>query len=949
MMPAPCLAPSVPVWSQPDRPHGVGKRRLSRGGRCRILGSLLALAALLASTGWCTIVGAADPPPRPAQATGPTPSPSTRQSSGAQVDLTIDPASVRRFDRGWAHPRDGWWIVHVEGTPHARGYQHGQLLAREIVDYLAVMAKSRSHSDPAAGWAEARRLVDALFLRQYSRECREEMQGIADGASAAGARWQGRRLDLLDLAIINSGAELAYLDEGLAATPQGLERERFESPGYSLPRPPHHDHCSAFAAIYPAAPEGELLLGHITMSNIAEVPHFNIWLDIQPTAGERLVFQTCPGGIQSGLDYYLNSAGLVIAETTIQQTRLEPGGQALASRIRHAVQYARSIEQAVELLSERGNGLYTNQWLLADIHTGEIALFELGTGTTQLWRSSRNEWLGETPGFYWGCNTSRSPRVLRETTPDLGGRPANLVIHPGRRDRAWFDLYQRRRGQISEGFGFEALTLPPIAAFSSCDAKFTTRELAGRLQSWGLFGPPRGPTWVPAPHELAEYPHARPLVPNDWTLLDVTAPPAPVPGPERAAEDADDGEAGDGKRAERDPEGAPDRQQRAAGAAPVVADSPARAERGDALERGGTGGQPTPPRDADPFADPDSEAEPTVAWDDRHPPLWRGTVLAASAADLWLAAAFADYQQIVALEQAQQVEARELREPPPVADRQLLTLVLEEPLNRWRHAQRRLGHDLALTEIQPHVARDEWYDVASGKGVWVLHRLRQRVGLARLAPVLDEFGQRHAGAEVSTGQFCDHLRERLGEEVAAAVRADCQSVQPLPPPGTGWDLFSFERELDQTLIVQGTRRDRTALRETALRLQGEIARHFSNQQLPIVADTDLTLEQIRAHHLLVVGRPATLALDPRLLAGLPVKFSPASFQLGTDRYTHPASAVACAGGNPLAPRYSVVLFAGLSADATWRLVDFVDADEDPPAPIVLLPAHGKPRKLPLPE
>jgi hypothetical protein len=62
------------------------------------------------------------------------------------------------------------------------------------------------------------------------------------------------------------------------------------------------------------------------------------------------------------------------------------------------------------------------------------------------------------------------------------------------------------------------------------------------------------------------------------------------------------------------------------------------------------------------------------------------------------------------------------------------------------------------------------------------------------------------------------------------------------------------------------------------------------------------------------------------------------------RYIQPATAVACAGGNPLAPRYSVVLFAGLSADATWRLVEFVDADEDPPAPIVVLPARGQPQK-----
>lgn len=883
-------------------------------------------------------------PPRPApRAPAPTPSRLDRQRVGAQTELAIDPASVRRFGTGWAHPRDGWWIVHIEGTPHARGFQHGQLLAAEIVAYITVMAKARSHADHRTGWDEARRLVDALFLRQYSRECREEMQGIADGASAAGARWHGRRLDLLDVAIINSGGELAYLDEGLVASPRGLERERFEHRGYSHPKPRHHDHCSAFAAIPPAAPPGELVLGHITMSNIAEVPHFNIWLDIQPAEGERLVFQTCPGGIQSGLDYYLNGAGLVIAETTIQQTRFEPTGQALASRIRHAVQYARSIDQAVDLLSERGNGLYTNQWLLADINSGEIALFELGTTATHLWRSSRNEWIGDTPGFYWGCNTSRSPRVLRETTPDLAGRPANLVIHPGQRDRAWFDLYQQRRGFLNEAFGFEAFTRPPIAAFSSCDAKFTTRELARRLQSWGLFGPPIGPAWVPAPHELEEYPHAKPLVPNDWTLLDVTPPPAapvlanePIP-PSPPATDLK------GKPAVAD---RPGTDPGDAGRNDAVTDD----ARPDDAEPDDTSPvvRPAISRiltvDAKPFHDPDDESEPTIAWDARHPPLWRGTLLAATPADLWLATAFADYQQIVALEDAQQRAARELDQPRSRADRELAALTLAEPLARWRHAQRRLGQDVPLHRLQPHVAHNEWYDIASGKGVWILHRLRQRVGLDRLAPVLDQFGSQHAGTAVTTTQFLEHLREHLDAAAAEAVREDWQSVTPQPAVTEGWHLFSFEAEIDRSLIVYGTRRDRAALRETALRLQREVARRFTNHSVPVLADTELTPEQLRSHHLLLVGRPATLAVDPRLFSALPAQFEAASFRLGSERYVQPATAVACAGGNPLAPRYSVVLFAGLSADATWRLVEFVDADEDPPAPIVVLPARGQPQK-----
>ncbi len=34
-------------------------------------------------------------------------------------------------------------------------------------------------------------------------------------------------------------------------------------------------------------------------------------------------------------------------------------------------------------------------------------MYELGTNHTKLWRSSKNEWFGGTPGFYWGNNNAK--------------------------------------------------------------------------------------------------------------------------------------------------------------------------------------------------------------------------------------------------------------------------------------------------------------------------------------------------------------------------------------------------------------------------------------------------------------------------------------------------------------------------------------------------------------
>ena len=73
-------------------------------------------------------------------------------------------------------------------------------------------------------------------------------------------------------------------------------------------------------------------------------------------------------------------------------------------------------------LGTRNNGLYTNEWIIGDAKTNEIAMLDLGTNHTQLWRSSKNEWFGDTPGFYWGDNNAKDLTVRLEVYPDPQGQ-----------------------------------------------------------------------------------------------------------------------------------------------------------------------------------------------------------------------------------------------------------------------------------------------------------------------------------------------------------------------------------------------------------------------------------------------------------------------------------------------------------------------------------------------
>jgi hypothetical protein len=422
--------------------------------------------------------------------------------SGVTLDETSaagDPpaATVRTFGPAYRYPSAGWIYLHIEGQPYERGYQHGHLMAREIPEYLDRCAAELGAKAEAQSWDQFRTTVDALFLRGFDREILEEMRGIADGASDAGAKWLGRRIDLVDIVVANTTVELGELGGAMPMTPTGLEGLRLDAPPYSgRKRDSAMDHCSAFAATGPATRDGKMVIGHVTWWPLTLAEQTNVMLDIQPAKGHRIIMQSYPGGIESGTDWYQNDAGVVLTETTIRQSPFNIEGTPVAFRAREAIQYGGNVDEVVERLGTRNNGLYTNEWLIGDGKNNEIAMYELGTGHTKLWRSSKNEWFGGTEGFYWGDNNAKDLQVRLEYVPDPQGEPEFVPYSPGRRDTAWQDLYQKYRGQIDEQFGFLAFRTAPLVSASTMDAKIATADMAQNLMVWAAIGKPNQREWV---------------------------------------------------------------------------------------------------------------------------------------------------------------------------------------------------------------------------------------------------------------------------------------------------------------------------------------------------------------------------------------------------------------------------------------------------------------------
>ena len=405
--------------------------------------------------------------------------------------------AVQTFGPAYRYPAAGWIYLHIEGKPYERGYQHGYLMAREIPEYLERCAFDLGGQAGQQNWNQYRTSANALFLRGFDREILEEMRGIADGANANGAKWLNRKLDLTDIVVANTEVEMGELRGAVGMTPTGLEGLNFDPPSYAQPKKDSPtDHCSAFAAAGPATRDGKMIIGHVTWWPQTLAEQTNVMLDIQPESGHRMLIQSYPGGIESGTDWYQNDAGIVLTETTIRQTPFNIDGTPVAFRARRAIQYGGNIEEVIRELGARNNGLYTNEWLIGDGKTNEIAMYELGTKHTRLWLSSKNEWFGNTPGFYWGDNNAKDLAVNLEYEPDPKGIPEYVPYAPGTRDLAWQELYRKYRGQIDEQFGFLAFRTAPLVAESTMDAKIATAPMANRLMVWAEIGRPNQSAWA---------------------------------------------------------------------------------------------------------------------------------------------------------------------------------------------------------------------------------------------------------------------------------------------------------------------------------------------------------------------------------------------------------------------------------------------------------------------
>ncbi|HEV2385851.1 MAG TPA: C45 family peptidase [Candidatus Acidoferrales bacterium] len=417
-------------------------------------------------------------------------------------------AEDARLEGSYRFERSGWIYVHLQGSPQQIGFQHGYLLAPEIQDAFAAIKLEDTHGT-GRDWSFFRQAAHDMLWPKIDSEYQAELEGIVEGLEARGAA-----LDLDDVVALNAFQELAGYYVPWYDTQHGKHA--------GLDFSPEAGHCSAFVATGSYTRGGDIVIGHNNWTTYADGERWRIIFDIAPRNGYRILMDGFPGVIDSDDDFGINSAGMMVTETTISQFYgWDPSGKPEFMRARKALQYAGSIDDYVRIINDGNNGGYANDWLLADRKTGEIARFEQGLKHTRLWRTK--------DGYFVGSNFPSDPQIAAgETKFDLDDPAGSANARHARWDQLMkqyrgqidvrlaeqfeadhFDAYARRKGADERTLCGHIDASPrgsvPFEPFGATQGKVVDSGLAARMSFIAHLGHPCGESFYAKPF-LAAHP-----------------------------------------------------------------------------------------------------------------------------------------------------------------------------------------------------------------------------------------------------------------------------------------------------------------------------------------------------------------------------------------------------------------------------------------------------------
>jgi hypothetical protein len=341
-------------------------------------------------------------------------------SAQTKTSGNLTPEQKSWIAKAYRFEKSGWIYLHIEGTPEERGFQHGYLLANEIKEGVRSDAVEWNH-ETSLEWTWLVKEAREVSTPKVDSEDIAEIDGIVEGMNAAG---DSTSRD--EIVALNGFMEL----DGYwwPSVKDSMNINSIDPPKES---------CSSFIATGSMTHDGKIVLGHNSMDGY-EVPFCNIILDILPAKGHRILMQSAPGLIHSSTDFFVTDAGLVGSETTIAGfLPFDEKGVPEFSRMRHATQYADSIDDWCAMMKEGNNGGYANAWLIGDVNTNEIARLELGLKNIAFEKKK--------DGYFVGSNVVEDLKLLRRETKTQETNIKSTIV--ARRVR-WKQLMKEYAGKI---------------------------------------------------------------------------------------------------------------------------------------------------------------------------------------------------------------------------------------------------------------------------------------------------------------------------------------------------------------------------------------------------------------------------------------------------------------------------------------------------------------------
>ena len=355
---------------------------------------------------------------------------------------------MQKMDKINRTEQNGWIFVHLQGNPYQIGFQNGYHTADVANQQLVIYPGTEGE------FRDSLREKAEIIWPMIPHEYQKEIDGVVDGLYAAGYDiW-----DRWDIVVINAWADVDMYGSG----------------------------CSAFMTAGDATTDGQIVMGHTTNSDMAYDYMWRVVFEVRPDQGYAFRYQSTGGIIWSGINWYINEAGLMVTSTGLNSPGSNPEGSPYFVRCRQAIQYSDNIDDFIKAFTTNNSGSHCSHVLIGDAKTGEICSLMMGCNAWDIHRTFN--------GFYPACNYPYYEKFRKESGLDW---PAP---DPPTSDRAvrFEELIDKHYGKIDVEVGKIILEDDIISRYGPTpslghDGKVSSTDLALKGMSfWARWGNPAG-------------------------------------------------------------------------------------------------------------------------------------------------------------------------------------------------------------------------------------------------------------------------------------------------------------------------------------------------------------------------------------------------------------------------------------------------------------------------